>query len=375
MKKNNQSAQRQILKQQDASRQTSLDGLVRAFRLLGTIGTIKLTARLIRGPGDISSPSSNAPPWRLTWRSMSEIFYTTTSAMAVSQIRTQTLDCFLETPPSYGIQSIDVARHFPSLQSQGFSGDSITTFAISWTPCASAIEEAKLEGVRFLVAMHKNPNNPSAGLSRSLEEFRSDDNFTGIARLLNTMPNLTTLSLYMHEGVDGLGSPQKRTFREIADSVKFPSLQRLHLRGIFATQTSLVQLFQSHRDSLVEIDLQEVRIDASESWNVVLSHLQEMPHVDILHVSAIRTGAHLANLMSRQEGDREAFSVAGLQRSDALMQTWYPCLGGPLLHTRSYTKEQIRDGLEVWEEAMGSAMQSPAHARWSRNRQVLFREL
>jgi hypothetical protein len=341
-----------------------VNSLVNAFKSFRVLEAIELDAVVMLGKGKTVS-TAISPEWHPIWMGAARTYDTALLAIARSKVRTEFLTIYRATPRC-SVTSWDVTAHLDKLEAEGFaeSGICIKNFALSFStrvPMNFAfIEDARnrLEGAAK--AYHESFGSTAGLYEDANAEFRAEENFTGIPRLLKNMPHLEALDLHMRNASRSVAGNYDQIFIAIANDVQFIHLQQVFLRGIVATENSLLQFLRKH-PMLTDATFCEVHL-TSGAWNLVFEQLCRMPNLKRLYLSNL-WGPQLVNL-EPIDGFEDA--------EDSYRLWWFPCFGGKLVHTNEFGREELDKGLKFKPRPKGRQLGSAQFAHWRQSRESLY---
>lgn len=160
-----------------------------------------------------------------------------------------------------------------------------------------------------------------------------------------------------------LGRRFKSFLKQQTTDFHLPSLEQCYLRGIYASEESMLQFLENH-PRINQLDLREMTL-TSGSWEPIFKHLgSRMPALTRLRLSSLRDeNESLRNLNSVWE---EGSGAADYSSS-------YPCGGGlRMVHTREFDADDLKKGLEFKPCTPGRALGSPQLRRWLMSRQAEY---
>ncbi|KAL1870765.1 hypothetical protein Daus18300_005085 [Diaporthe australafricana] len=313
-----------------------ISSLSHVLKTLGSVDTLKLTARVIRAPFEKDNPepssSSQFVNWNCLWKDCHRLLRLVTSAMSKSAVEVATFsvfnDCFGK------VQSrafLDLNKDLNNLQFLSQSGSKIKTLKLTFSTATQIPETVDIISTSDGSMQHLRP----VRIACSAEPARSSENFPGVAGFLNQTPNLRALELSMYNTLEGAPWVYSNLFGDVAKTVRLPELRRLTLRGIWATPSFVLLFLRNHPD-LTRVDLREVHITGG-TWEPILRHLESMPKLAELHLENLWSGSeHLLNLLPKNPVFDDGNRGSGCS---------YPIKNGALVHTRDVSVDELKEGL------------------------------
>lgn len=190
----------------------------------------------------------------------------------------------------------------------------------------------------------------------------ADEDAREVCNFMMTMPNLEEVEIHIYDAARGGSGAQLsgRLFREVATRVHFTSLQRCTLRGIAATEESMLQFLDNH-SSIAHLELNEVCL-LSGTWTPIFAQISVLPSLTRLGMSTLWGVRRLENL-------RPFFKCSAWNENH---WDWsYPCLGGGLMvHTLRLEEDDLNttresgEGLRFRPGPSGRPMGSVRCSRW-----------
>ena len=357
-----QNKQREFSAQSSEAVLNSLATVLKSFRVLEVI---ELDAVVVLGKSKTGSTTTSRE-WHPIWMSAARTYDIALLAIARSKVQTEFLTVY-RTTPRCSVTSWDVTAHLDKLEADGFaeSGQHIKNFALSFSTRVPVnfpvIEDARNRLVGAARAYH-DVFGSTAGLYQDGDaESEAEENFIGIPRLLRNMPNLEALDLHMRNASKSSAGKYEQIFIAIARDVQFVHLQQVILRGIMATEDSLLQFLGNH-PLLNDATFGEVRL-TSGGWEPVFQQLSRMPNLKRLYLSSLWGPSALINLDP----------IDGLQDSKNSHELWsFPCRGGMLVHTHEFGRDELDKGLKFKPPPNGRQMGSAKFAHWIQTRRSLY---
>lgn len=211
------------------------------------------------------------------WKSTMETYKTTMQALAWSKLQIQSLNvftqpdmqkCSLSCEQLVGIEEIhgDLSRPLASLNS----------LSISLCTRISLHEGNTLVGRRV-----------SVGAAKSREEIEDENNFRGVARLLQFCKKLDSLELHHYHirQESSRGRPRfcaEKILQRIVELDHLPHLQHCKIRGIYAREQDLLSLVERTRPS--KLFLEAIYLSEG-SFEPILNHCTGQTTMDSLHLN------------------------------------------------------------------------------------------
>jgi len=301
--------------------------LTDALRNLGTLSVLAVEAAVDQGFDNYVSPLS-VREWHSVWVRAAEVYQNAMLAIARSNVAVDSLQVFKDTQRC-SIPTFDVNALIPALETANFAqaAKHIKGFSLSVS-------------TRVKTDAHEI-GNLEANLYGNDRKAVADCNYPGVARLLAQIPNLESLDLHLYEALRGRAKSYVKVFTHIVDDVKLLSLRRCSLRGIRCNGLSLLAFLRTHND-LLTLELREVHLQ-SGSWSRIFAHMAGMPqlqHVELHNLWRPRDGGAV-HLAPRNREWKEDWGPSGDEADKRNCS--FECSGGLLVHSRSFTAEDIRN--------------------------------
>jgi hypothetical protein len=205
--------------------------------------------------------------------------------------------------------------------------------------------------------------------------------------MLKPMTKLDAFDLHMINGLKGPSTSYQKIFETIADEVKLPALTQVFVRGLPASEESMLKFIQNH-PTIKDFNIREMHLTTG-SWKNVIHKLCKMPALARLSLSNLWDNDGFFNresLVSKLKFKASKLTLQNLvqfKRADQdrmtdreeYMRNTYPCLGGTRRHTRTFSREDIENlkaGLEFDDSDLDRQMGSPQFMRWYQLRQFEF---
>ncbi|KAF3917676.1 hypothetical protein AA313_de0208784 [Arthrobotrys entomopaga] len=339
----------------------SLAELLTAF---GSLQGIYLRVDIVQGRRTPTGSRSPTQEWISIWKVAAQFFDISMIAIARSGVKLDSLSIYRETRgisvPTFTIQTL---LHKVDLEAFKETGKHIKKFTINTSTRvpidAASVREAaeQLEGANR--AYHEVFGSSVGLYTKESPEAQAEENFTGLARLLSTMPNLTVLDIHMRDCLRNNGSElYEKVFRLIVQETYFPNLQEVGLRGLSMTEETLLEFLRKHGTALREIHLQSVTL-TSGGWVPIFKQFEQMPVLDRLDLSNL-WAKEIFNLYPVDESQ----GVDVSHRKRETRRYWVSCFGGTLVHTNMFTRGDIVKGLVFRDTPEGRTIGSPQQQYW-----------
>ncbi|RDH36476.1 hypothetical protein BDQ94DRAFT_184655 [Aspergillus welwitschiae] len=289
--------------------------------------------------------------WHAIWLKATQVYHIAMSAIAKSTISLNSLTIF-RNPIRSAIPSNEITTHMRTLDAGACtfaSGQSIKNFSIDLSTRIDTDRERLSKRRGDIVIWELETRRSWHGLSpgtllASLEpEVNSEDNYPGVARLLQKMPNLEALTLRLRCTVIGDVSLYHRLFEEIASKVHLPQLKRLRLLGIYATSDSLQCFLRKHPDIEI-LGLEKVNL-VFGTWQPVFEEIRKMPALTRVVLASISGEGRTLNLRPAEDKD---------DRSDPSNTDYYLCTRGVFVHRREFDARDIQKGFQFNTDNQGA---------------------
>ncbi|RAK95663.1 uncharacterized protein BO80DRAFT_485991 [Aspergillus ibericus CBS 121593] len=312
----------------------------------GQLDLIALEATMTTAPrGDIFKSLGE---WHIIWVQATQVYHIAMTALAQSRIEVEALSVYRETIRC-GVPSNEITDFMNNLDAKGWafsSGQSIKYFALDLSMRVDSNPERLAEERDQLERYERENRRRWTGNLGALQadlhpEAVAEDNFPGVARLLQKMPNLESLVLSLRRTVKGDVNPYHQLFDAIAE-IHLPLLGTLSLLGIYATSDSLLRFLQ-HHPTIRELSLEKIDL-SSGSWEPVLQHIQQMPSLTRVILSRIAVAGETVNL--RPADDTE-------KRDSLCHPDYFCCIRGVFVHRREFDAASIREGFQFCQRDQG----------------------
>ena len=318
---------------ENESQDSIVDSLVLIFGRLKALNTIWLDAAIICGPNSKESVTAVMSPCPI-WARATQVHFMTMSAIVQSGISISRLDIYRDTLRC-SIPLNDYAAQIASFS----LGDLSASFA-------------NLDALELSIA--------STERGDTRDTTTTEDNLPVISRLLKWTPKLRKLNLHVYRTTRADTEIDDEIFTSMADTAHLPRLKECSLSGFYLTVDSLLQFLTKH-PTIQHLTLEELH-PTSGLWESLFAYLSTgMPSLTHLYLSNIWDGGVVNLHPVWQEGVPDDQSAR------------FPCLsGGSVVHTRSFTKEELRKGLKFRQEPRGRTMGSTNIAQWRRRRRAEY---
>ncbi|OJJ77730.1 hypothetical protein ASPBRDRAFT_71057 [Aspergillus brasiliensis CBS 101740] len=289
--------------------------------------------------------------WHAIWLKATQVYHIAMSAIAKSTFRLNDLLVY-QNPIRCAIPSNEITAHMHTLDAAGCtfaSGQSIKNFSIDLSTRIDTNPERLSKRKDDMETWERETRRswhgwrPGTLLASLNPEVNSDDNYPGVAYLLQKMPNLESLTLRLRCTVIGDISLYYRLFEEIASKVCLPRLKTLRLFGIYVTLDSLLYFLRNHPDIEV-LWLEKVNL-VSGSWDPVFEEISKMPRLTKLVLASIAEAGRTLNV--RPAEDKEDLS-------DPYNTDYYLGTRGVFVHRREFDACDIRKGFKFNTEYQGA---------------------
>lgn len=317
---------------ENESQDAIVDALVLIFRRLKALSTIRLDAAIIPGPNSKESITAVRRPC-LIWNRATQVQFMTMSAIERSGISVSRLNIYRDT----------LRCSVP-----------LNDYAVSFGPGDLRASFANLDALELSIA--------STERGDTRDTTTNEDNLPVISRLLKWTPKLRKLNLHVYRTTRADTEVCDEIFTSMADStVHLPRLQECSLSGFYLTVESLLQFLAKH-PTIQHLALVEVHL-TSGSWKPIFAHLsRRMPSLAHLHLSNMWDG-----------GVGGVINLHPVWQKECPEETGFPCLwGGLVVHTRSFTMEELQKGLEFRSRPRGRTLGSTNIAQWRRRRRAEY---
>ncbi|PYI11232.1 hypothetical protein BO78DRAFT_130249 [Aspergillus sclerotiicarbonarius CBS 121057] len=328
--------------------------LAAVFNHFGQLDLIALEATVTTAPRPDTFKSLGE--WHIIWVKAAQVYRIVMSALAQSSIAVEGLSVYRETIRC-AVPSNEITGFMNNLDAKRWAfspGQSLKCLALDLSMRVDSNQERLATERDQLERFERETRRRWTGRLGTLQadlhpEAVSEENFPGVARLLQKMPNLESLVLSLRRTVKGDVRPYHRLFDAIADAVHLPLLGRLSLLGIYATSDSLVRFLQNH-PTIRELYLEKVDL-VSGSWEPVLRHIQEMPSLTRVILSRIAVAGKTVNLRPAEDTDI---------KSSLCDPDYFSCIWGVCVHRREFDAAAIREGFRFSQHNQGPAEMSYA---------------
>lgn len=317
------------------SQDSIVDALVLIFWRLKALNTIQLDAAILCGANSKKSITAvrSPPP---TWARASQVHFMTMAAIVRSGISVSRLNIYRDT------LRCSVPLNDYAAQIASFSPGDISASFVN------------LDALELSIA--------STERGDTRDTTTTEDNLPVISRLLKWTPKLRKLNLHVYRITGANPEIDDEIFTSLADTTHLPLLQEYSLSGFYLPVQSLLQFLKKH-PTIQHLALEEL-ILTSGSWKPVFTHLSRMPSL---------TRLHLSNICHGDEGNVVNLYPVWQRKDPEDPSAYFPCLrGGLVVHTRSFTMEELQKGLEFKPSPRGRTMGSTNIAQWRRRRRAEY---
>ena len=330
--------------------------LADALRRFGKLPRLAVEAFLDQGSGKHAAAAPQGESQRV-WVRATQVYRTVTLAIAHSGAAIQSLQIYKDSKTkSCGMSTWDINEHMPALESTTFvqAAQHIKSLSLSFS-IRIETNHQKIADVRAKTSAvdHAYRSDYEAGrgmgqlsdlLSESDPSAVAAEDYPGFARLLKQTPNLEHLELHQR-GIRCNNATYARVVVScIFDNVVLPSLRHCTVRVPFCDEVSLLKFIRLHK-ALDTLELLHSDL-VSGSWNPVFSQLCDMPLLQQVTLSNIRTPGKygVMNLTSPLHSKEER---------EALISDGENCSrygGGMKVHTRLISRDQMLRERFVFED-------------------------
>ncbi|PGH00361.1 hypothetical protein GX51_05860 [Blastomyces parvus] len=349
-------------KEQDGqSDESILSSLVSAFRTFTRLDSVNLDAITVWGRRDTTVSTLHGQDWHRIWVRASQVYRLSMSALATSGLVVESLAVYRNTLRC-SVPSCDIMAPLENFDSRNIAllGTSIRNLALGVSMKVET-DAGKISATRKKILEQTTPGSRRLFdwdmLGSTDPEAVAETNFTGIARLLQFMPNLEALDLHLYRCLRGDLSGYDQIFELISQHIRLPLLKQCYLRGVYATQGALLQFLANH-PFINHLDLREIYL-TSGAWEPVIDHLNsKMPTLTRLRLSNLWT-TQVLNLRPIWEAD---FDEMDYLKPSPIS---YPCQGGLVVHTWDFKEHDLKKGLEFYPTVQNPIpLGSPGRLHW-----------
>lgn len=256
---------------------------------------IELDATIIQGPITIVTTDTGKTNWYPVWMRASRTYCITMEAITRSNVELKTLIVYQRTPRC-SVPLYDIAANLEILDTNHLcqigKGLECLSLSISNKVTTGATDRPPRKPIAcHTVAWHgKRPANAAYISSLGGDPSGGNENFDGLARLLNLTSNLKTLDIHMYNTTQEKFVDSHFIFEAVSRETLLPHLRKCSLGGIITTEDSLLQFLSKHSNIAI-LALSQIQLPSEESWKPVFAHLeQRMPRLEHLHLSILRGG-------------------------------------------------------------------------------------
>ncbi|CAI7644721.1 unnamed protein product [Penicillium pancosmium] len=328
----------QQLLQDEFSYDDAVKQLAFCLSLIRKLRRIELDATIIQGPISIVTTDTGKTNWYPVWMRASRTYCITMEAITQSNIELKTLIVYQRTSRcSKGIECLSLSI-----------SNKVTTGATDRPP-------------RTPIACHavawygKRPANAAYISSLGGITSGGNENFDGLARLLNLTSNLKTLDIHMYNTKQEKFVDSHFIFEAVSRETLLPHLRKCSFGGIITTEDSLIQFLSKHSNIAI-LALNQIQLPSEESWKPVFAHLeQSMPGLEHLHLSTLRGGDRQSiNLHPLWDDHPEELEV---NRRSSIHY----------VHTKAFKEDDISKGLKFRQMPFAPFQGAPEAAQWIRS--------
>ncbi|RDH35963.1 hypothetical protein BDQ94DRAFT_185971 [Aspergillus welwitschiae] len=391
-----------LKKQKEARKNESPSELVEllghALKKLGELNAIHLDGAVIRGRKERRSLKHGE--WVSLWTRAAQVFSWVITALPRSQVSVKRLDlyqsnrqCGLEAAT---INSLNLTHDLAELKVP-LKGLQSLEMSISGD-VQDALDYRKRREEEDEEEDTSREENDQASPRKKARKSKEED-YHGIPSLpsffLKSAPSLRKLEFsFRHTGPPGSKLFEHKydwIMDSIAHEAQFSMLEECAFAGLPARSDSIL-LFLQKSLSIRSLTIHECHL-SSGSWTPIFAHLEEsMPELQSLDLSNL-WGKHMQNMKyvqahvsdsndnireeaedDWQEGDGMVILRPIWDTNPIPRRTRYMSTKGIVVHTRSFTREEINKGLvfRPLRNGPGRPKGSPEHWSWRRKRVVLY---
>lgn len=344
-----------------------------ALRFLGKLDTLAVQAAVDQGLGGYIA-SASAREWHPIWIRASQVYLTVMQAIANSGIGINALRIF-STSRRCSVPTWDINESMSTLLSANFdqAAKHIKGFALSVStkvetdPQKIADARANLSDVDR--AYYEAGMPTRIGLLSADDPLAiADENYPGVARLLQQMPNLERLDLHLYQTLQGHPRSYAKVFTHIAEKALLESLKNCTFRGLYCDESSLLAFF-CRRDSLITLEMRDMHL-VSGSWAPVFARLCTLPDLQQVVLHNIWSPKGLVHLAPKQPPQKSDDDVPSWSVSNT---SSFPCLDGRMVYSRTFSRdEMINERFEFAKGPEERQMGSPAFYVWMTSKQAEY---
>ncbi|GKZ99092.1 hypothetical protein AnigIFM60653_003294 [Aspergillus niger] len=390
-----------LKKQKEARKNESPSELVEllghALKKLGELNAIHLDGAVIRGRKERRSLKHGE--WVSLWTRAAQVFSWVITALPRSQVSVKRLDlyqsnrqCGLEAAT---INSLNLTHDLAELKVP-LKGLQSLEMSISGD-VQDALDYRKRREEEDEEEDTSREENDQASPRKKARKSKED--YHGIPSLpsffLKSAPSLRKLEFsFRHTGQPGSKLFEHKydwIMDSIAHEAQFSMLEECAFAG-FPARSDSILLFLQKSLSIRSLTIHECHL-SSGSWTPIFAHLEEsMPELQSLDLSNL-WGKHMQNMKyvqahvrdsndnireeaedDWQEGDGMVILRPIWDTNPIPRRTRYMSTKGIVVHTRSFTREEINKGLvfRPLRNGPGRPKGSPEHWSWRRKRVVLY---
>ncbi|GLA28384.1 hypothetical protein M752DRAFT_300541 [Aspergillus phoenicis ATCC 13157] len=391
-----------LKKQKEAKENESPSELVgllgHALKAFGELNAIHLDGAVIRGRKERRSLKHGE--WVSLWTRAAQVFSWVITALPQSQASVKRLDlyqsnrqCGLEAAT---INSLNLTHDLAELEVP-LKGLQSLEMSISGD-VQDALDYRKRREEEDEEEDTSREENDQASPRKKARKSKEED-YHGIPSLpsffLKSAPSLRKLEFsFRHTGPPGSKLFEHKydwIMDSIAHEAQFSMLEECAFAGLPARSDSIL-LFLQKSLSIRSLTIHECHL-SSGSWTPIFAHLEKsMPELQSLDLSNL-WGKHMQNMKyvqahvrdsndnireeaedDWQEGDGMVILRPIWDSNPIPRRTRYMSTKGIVVHTRSFTREEIKKGLifRPLNNGPGRPKASPEHWSWRRKRIVLY---
>ncbi|KAL9012678.1 MAG: hypothetical protein Q9173_002567 [Seirophora scorigena] len=349
------------------------------FRSFGKLNTLAVEPAVSRGRAKHELASS-VHEWRTIWIRAAQVYHTVMLSVARSGVAISNLHVYTsKASQRCSVPTWDINEHIPALLSANFarSAEHIKTISLSVstkveTDCQK-IAEARAKLCETNRAYYQAGVGSPGGLrsDHNPAAVAAEGNFPGVARLLKQMPNLQRLDLHLYKTLWSGGDSYAKVFSCLVEEVVLPSLRQCKLRGLYCDETSLLAFLRAHQN-ITTLEFRSIDL-VSGTWQSIFAQLCAMPLLQRVTLQNIRApGKGMVSLGPKHP--TAVYEDEGIPSWSADNRRSFPCAGGLMVHTRTFSREEMqRERFEFAEGPDGAlAMGSPAHHRFFTSNQTEY---
>lgn len=353
---------------------------------------LELVGAVSPGPGLMYSPARSGPViWNNVVRRASQTFDVTIKAMIQSGLNTPLFWIYPQTRQC-SVPAGSISHLMSSVDHQDLAHalSGIKNFALSFAP---------MVGTKADLGLHVQLGEPG-GNSNSIDEERqglsfhhrveesarlAEEAFVAVPKFIRLVStDVETLDLHMFNPYKSRSPQYSQIFVNLARDARFPRLRDCTLRGIWATEASLLKFLREHAGQLERLQLRNIWL-VEGTWSSIFRFLHpvSLPNLQYLRLENLFHGnSSLVNLCP-EDG---ALLRVGLDTADRPTESevflspdsHFNCFVGKCVFLREWDREMFwlesRDkhgapvGLEFTHTAHGVPLPSPQFKNWRMTR-------